>query len=202
MELSLLIILTVNVFLIGVGATVAGRYAWLHFHPHPEVKHARAAEKAVRLSAKTREELIKEAEATYRAVLEKTTLQLVGDLEKTTARLNSSLSNLGDKIINDEISKFQKGLEQIQANVATTSAKGVADITLLADEMKQKMQAEVEHEKEQLLAQVDTKLADSVVAFLLETLQHEVDLGAQTAYLTKQLEEHKDEFSGAIKNGS
>ena len=60
--------------------------------------------------------------------------------------------------------------------------------------------AELEAQKAQLIAQIDTKLADSVVAFLVETLQHDVDLGAQTQYLTKMLDEHKADFSGKVKD--
>ena len=44
---------------------------------------------------------------------------------------------------------------------------------------------------EQIIGQLDTKIADGIASFLVETLQHNVDLGAQTAYLTAQLEEHK-----------
>ena len=53
-------------------------------------------------------------------------------------------------------------------------------------------------EKKQIMARIDTKLSDSVASFLLETLGHEVDLGAQQTYLTKMLEEHKDDFKRSL----
>jgi hypothetical protein len=49
-------------------------------------------------------------------------------------------------------------------------------------------------EKQKMIELMDTKLADAVGSFLVETLQHNIDLGAQTAYLTAQLEEHKAEL--------
>lgn len=200
MDSLLQILLLLNVFLIGIGVAVGARYAWAHFHPHPDVKHARDAEKAVRLSAQTREQLVKEAEATYKNVLDTTTKQLVGDLSHTAERLNKDLAALGDKIINDELERFKIKLEEVHAVTAAASTKGVEDITAFQNEQKEKMLAEIEQEKLQLLSQIDTKLADSVVAFLVETLQHDVDLGAQTSYLTKVLDDHKNDFSGSVKN--
>jgi hypothetical protein len=41
-----------------------------------------------------------------------------------------------------------------------------------------------------------------VVSFLIETLQHDIDLGAQSAYLTKVLEEHKDDFKQGVSSES
>ena len=38
------------------------------------------------------------------------------------------------------------------------------------------------------------KLAGAVTAFLIDTLGHNVDLGAQTKYLTETLEQHKAEL--------
>mgnify|MGYP003296595883 CR=1 FL=1 len=68
------------------------------------------------------------------------------------------------------------------------------------DSLIAKMKEDVAAEKARLIAQIDTKLADATVSFLLETLQHNVDLGAQTAYLTGVLEEHKDEFKKEVSD--
>jgi F0F1-type ATP synthase membrane subunit b/b' len=107
---------------------------------------------------------------------------------------------LGDKIISTELDKFKQKLEEIHTVTAETSQKGIRDITAYQEQARQTMLAEIEHEKSRLLEQIDTKLADSVVAFLVDTLQHDVDLGAQTSYLTKMLEEHKNDFTGNIKS--
>ena len=53
-------------------------------------------------------------------------------------------------------------------------------------------------EKQQLIAQIDTKLADAVTSFLVETLGHNVDLGAQSDYLISVLDEHKAEFTKRV----
>lgn len=90
--------------------------------------------------------------------------------------------------------ELKKKLEYLhkQADDAIGDVSG--EITEYKDNLKQKLSEEVADEKAQLLKQIDTKLADAVTSFLVETLQHNVDLGAQSDYLTSKLEEHKDEL--------
>ncbi len=202
MELFLQIFLLINVFLIGVGVAIGGRHLYAHYRPHPEEKKVHPAEQAVRLSAETREQLIKEAEETYRGTLTKTTTTLVRDLEQTATTLNADLQKVGTKIIDDELARFKQTLEQIHVETQAASKSATEDIAATHAEAKQKMEAEIQAEKTRLIEQIDTKLADSVVAFLIETLQHDVDLGAQTKYLTKMLDEHKADFSGRVNNES
>jgi phenylpyruvate tautomerase PptA (4-oxalocrotonate tautomerase family) len=60
--------------------------------------------------------------------------------------------------------------------------------------MQARLAEELANEKQRLAQLLDTKLADAVASFLVETLGKEVDLGAQAAYLTSMLEAHKDEL--------
>lgn len=200
MGLFLQIFLLVNVFLIGVGVAIGARHLYAHYRPQPEVKKTPAPEQAVRLSAQTRELLIKEAENTYRDTLTKTTTTLVKDLEQTATALNVDLQKVGTKIIDDQLLNFKQTLNQIHSETQTASTAAIQDIAALQAEAKAKMEAEIQAEKTRLLEQIDTKLADGVVAFLIETLQHDVDLGAQTKYLTKMLDEHKADFASRVNN--
>ncbi len=202
MDIFLQIFLLVNVFLIGVGAAIGTRHLYAHYRPQPEVKKAPTPEQTVRLSAQTREQLIKEAEDTYRATLTKTTTTLVKDLEQTATALNLDLQKVGTKIIDEQLLNFKQTLEKIHTETQVATKSATDDIVTTQAEAKLKMETEIQAEKTRLLEQIDTKLADSVVAFLIETLQHDVDLGAQTKYLTKMLEEHKADFSGRINNES
>lgn len=192
------IFLLVNVFLIGIGVALGARHAWAHFRPHVEEKKEHEAEKTIRLSAQTRAQLIQEAQVSYRQLLETTTQSLVKDLNDTTTRLNKDLSTLGQKIIDDELTHLKQKLEEIHVTTQDTSKAAIEDMTAYQAKMKETMQAELDAQKAQLLQQIDTKLSDSVVAFLVETLQHDVDLGAQSHYLTKMLDEHKADFSGKV----
>jgi F0F1-type ATP synthase membrane subunit b/b' len=132
-------------------------------------------------------------------------------LHETTSRLDRQLERLGSKIISDEMARYNKALEELQAHTQLSISGAQSEITQHQEELKEKLaQRQVELEaqlanemalkKEQLTRELDTKLADAVTSFLIETLQHEVDLGAQSAYLTKMLDEHKDEITKGIKS--
>ena len=65
-------------------------------------------------------------------------------------------------------------------------------------ELDAQLDQEMSNKRQLLAQQLDARLTESVLSFLTETLGHEVDLGAQTTYLTKMLEEHKTELTKGI----
>ena len=85
-----------------------------------------------------------------------------------------------------------------QSKLAEHQAELSARLDERQIELEAKLSDEMIAEKQRLTQQVDTKLADAVASFLIETLQHNVDLGAQSAYLTAMLEEHKAELTKGI----
>lgn len=115
--------------------------------------------------------------------------------EQTDTIIHSTNADITE--YKNELKKKLEYLHQ-QADDAISDVSG--EITEYKEDLKQKLAAEVAEEKQQLLKQIDTKLADAVTSFLLETLQHNVDLGAQSSYLTSVLEEHKDELAKEAGN--
>lgn len=211
-SLFLQIFLLVNVFLIGALAAVAVRHALAHFKPHThDAEKARPAHPIVQLSPAVKERLIKDAEVKLQAVLDRSVTQLERSLTETSGRLDRQLERMGSKIISDEMARYNKALDELQARTQISISGAQAEITQHQDDLKAKLaerQAELEAkladdmavEKARLIAELDTKLGDAVTSFLLETMAHEVDLGAQNAYLIKMLNEHKDEITKGVKD--
>ena len=207
------IFLLINVFLIGALTVMAIRHAYAHFKPHThDADHIRrtAATQQSQLSPAVKERLMKAAEAKLEASLERSTVQFEKSLQETTARLDRQLERLGTKIISDEMARYNKALEDLQAHTEISIGGAQSEIVKHQEDLKAKLndrQAELEAQlvqeidlkKEQLAQELDTKLGDAVASFLIETLGHEVDLGAQSAYLTKMLDEHKEEITKGIK---
>ena len=207
-------ILILNAFLIGAAAAVAVRHAYAHFRPHThdnEKKHA--PENTVKLPPAVKEQLLARAQTNYEKILETSAAQLQLDLSKTASSLNKKLDTLGQEIVADEMKRYKASLEELQKNTEV-SISGTQDAlnqhqedlkTAMAEHQKQmltKMNEEIAGEKDRLLSQIDSKLADAAASFLIETMQHDVDLGAQVPYLTKMIEEHKDDFKKEVADES
>ena len=206
------IFLLINMFIAGALAATAIRHAYAHFKPHKEAeKPPRPTAQVVHLPQEIKERLIKSSEAHFQTILNNSAEALQHDLKVTTAQLNKQLEKLGTDIAVHEMKRYHENLEQLRQQTESSISDAQLEITKHQAEIKAKLserQTELEAklneeilaEKKIRLQQIDTKLADAVSSFIVETLQHNVDLGAQGEYLTTMLEEHKAELIKEINN--
>ncbi|HSE61420.1 MAG TPA: hypothetical protein VLA88_03960, partial [Candidatus Saccharimonadales bacterium] len=147
--------------------------------------------------------------ASFMAELNRSATQLQADLTTTAQQLNQQLAQLGSEVTLAEKGRYDAMLEQIRKQTEASLANAQAEIQAHQADLATKLEAEhaaltakmgeqVAAEQARLLKQIDTKLADAVASFLTDTLQHNVDLGAQSNYLIAQLEEHKQEFKQEV----
>lgn len=202
------IFLLVNVFVIGGLCVLAAQYAYAHFRPHEPAK-AHPTKQSVQLPPAVKEKLLLAAESNFQKMLDHSATELQKDLKVTTGQMNEQLQRLGADIINDEMKRYKASLDELRAQTeitiggAQTEVKAhqadlEAKFAVRQAEMESKLQEEMTAEKQRLMQQIDTRLADAVASFLLDTLQHNADLGAQSAYLTAMLDEHKDDFKREV----
>lgn len=213
------IFLLVNVFAIGALSVVAVQHALAHFRPR-EADKPRTPKPTVQLPPAVKERLLATAEVNFQKMLDRSAEELGHDLKSTTLQMNDALQKLGTNIINEEMHRYKVSLDELRAQTEITisgaqkeveahqadleakftarQAELEAKFVQQQAEAEKKLQEDIEAERQRLIAQMDTKLADAVASFLIETMQHEVDLGAQTTYLTKMLEAHKDEFKQGV----
>jgi len=202
--------LYLNIFVIGVLAAIGARHAWAHFHPQKEEKpHPQAP--TIHLDPEVREKLLADAQNKFQAEVNHAAADLHKDLMTTVGQLSAQLDKLGQSIIADEMARYRGDLETLRKQAEASLTNAQAEInnhqndlkTKLAEshaQLEAKLNEEMAAEKERLVAQIDTKLADAVTSFLDETLQHNVDLGSQSAYLLKMLDEHKAELINGVKD--
>lgn len=190
------IFLLVNVFVIGVFSAIGVRHAWAHFHP--QLKAVKPVPQPTHLPPEVKEQMLAKAEADFRAVLEKATNELKEDLEGTTEGLNKELAKLGDDVVRSETERYHTMLEALRSQAETVITTAQTDIKDHQTDLKSKLDENITAEKQRLITQIDTKLADAVTSFLTESLQHNIDLGAQIPYMLANLEEHKAELIQGI----
>jgi ElaB/YqjD/DUF883 family membrane-anchored ribosome-binding protein len=201
-SLFLQIFLIINVFIMGILAAIAVRHAYAHFRPaptEPDKPHpSRPTYQAVHLPPQVKERLLKAAQSNFQAVLDHTATELQRDLKSTSNQLNRQLEKIGTEIVNNETKRYHDMLEELRLQAETALRSSQAEIGGHQAEIKAKLDADMAAEQQRLIQQIDTKLGDAMASFLLETLQHNVDLGAQSAYLTATLEQHKADFTREV----
>lgn len=188
-----------DLFIAGVLLTVAVRHAYAHFRPERHEPERHAAPAAVQLSPAMRERLTTAAEARFQKVLDHAVDQLQHELGASNTKISQQLDKLAGEITSQELLRYRNQLEQLRQEAVGQLSGATAELDQHQAELKAAQEARVASETEQRLAAIDGKLADAVGSFLLETLSHNVDLGAQSAYLTSMLEEHKAELIKELK---
>jgi F0F1-type ATP synthase membrane subunit b/b' len=200
------IFLLINVFLIGALTTVAVQHAYAHFRPRSKTDKPQPAPG---LPPAVRKQILETAQADFQAVLEKSAVELQRELHGTAVSLNQRIAKTGAEVVNSEMERYHAQLDELRKQAEQSIGGAEKQIAGHQEELKTKLaekQAELEAklteemaaEKQHLVQQMDTKLADAVASFLTETLQHDIDLGAQSRYLIAMLEEHKAEISKGV----
>jgi hypothetical protein len=206
------IFLFVNAFLIGVLTAVGARHAYAHFRPARPTKSAHPTLE-VALPEKTKEQLLQEATDKLKHIVDHSADEFQHSLRSTATQLNTQLEHLGGEIVTNEMNRYRLSLDELREQAKAAFASAENDITTHQAELEKALDArrkeleaklaeEIAAEKAKLISQMDAHLSDAVVSFILETMGHNVDLGAQTAYLTSVLEENKEQLKKEVTDGS
>jgi hypothetical protein len=189
------ILLFLQIFVLGVIAAAAVQYWRRHKAAAAhETAGRRPVEAEEGLSPAVKQRLIDESELKIQNSLNHTVTKLDHDLESSAIQINQLVNRLASDIVAGEMERYRMQLGKLHEHASTEMGTIRTEIAKHEDELKARIAQELAIEKQRLIKQLDTKLADAVASFLNETLQHNVDLGNQTAYLISMLEEHKAEF--------
>ena len=149
-----------------------------------------------------------ERQAELEAALAKRGAQLEAELNERQAELEANLMRHTLELkqaFKERQDAFEAELNQQQAQLKSSvivRQSKLTEIQTAFDEelnarrqvMEQRLAEELRGKRQALARTIETKLSDTVMSFVLESLQHNADLGAQGPYLTSVLEEHKAEL--------
>jgi hypothetical protein len=142
----------------------------------------------------------REAEMRYQQAIQEAVGKFSQDLGATSQLINEQIKRMSVDIISQELEAYRADIDKLRQEAATTLGQVTTAVAEERQKLQQSMEADVEAEKERRLAEFDAKLGEAVSSFLLETLKHNVDLGAQSTYLMATLEEHKAELLAEVKD--
>src|SRR3989344_4768748 len=192
-NIFLLIFLIVDVFILGMLAVVAARHFKAHFRPERH-EETQALAANIDLPPEFKQQLAQDSQTQFQSVVRHSSTELEHQLKDSAAQINSLIKQFATDIVEQEMQRYRQELDRLREKADAEMGSLRVEMAKHETELKAKMATEIEAEKQLLIKQIDTKLADAVASFLTETLQHNVDLGNQTEYLVSLMEEHKAEF--------
>ncbi|MDB5183107.1 MAG: hypothetical protein JWO47_891 [Candidatus Saccharibacteria bacterium] len=188
-SLYLQIFLGADLFVIGLLTPLMFKHGKAH------IKGSKQDDEKPHLTEADKERMLRESEVKYQKVLDHSVQVLQTDLDKSAEQINGLVTRFAGVIVGDEMERYRSELSKLHKQAEADMSVIKQEIGGHQTEIEAKFHQEMELEKQRLIAQIDTKLGDAVGSFLVETLQHNVDLGNQTEYLLAMLEEHKLDFS-------
>ncbi len=123
------------------------------------------------------------------------------DLANTSKKVNTKVEELTDKVIADELTKYQDAFGEMRQASIETLSRIQTTIKEESQKQSQDMTVVVEAEKQKIIEAFEHNMGDIIAGYLVETLGTNVDLGAQRGYLFATLEHHKDEIKKALDSG-
>jgi hypothetical protein len=194
------IFLYLQFFAMGMLAAAAAYYVRAHNRQKAQVGQIQEHQAleipsiTVDLPHEVRERLVAASQQQFQEILNQSAGKMQQDLGVTTGHINNLVLRLASEIVSGELERYRQDLSKLHEQAHSNMSGISQEVAKHEEETKAKITQELEAEKERLLKQIDTKLADAVGSFLVEALGHNVDLGSQSAYLVGLLEEHKAEF--------
>jgi hypothetical protein len=189
------ILLFAQALVLGSLVTLAVQYYRRHYgssYHETEILHPIDPEEV--LSPEVKQRLIEESELKIQSALNSTAHKLNSDLDVSAVEINRLVKRLATDIVSGEMERYRLQLGQLHEQADKQMGVIREEVAKYEETIKARIDQELTAERQKLVTQIDTKLADAVASFLNETLQHNVDLGGQTEYLLSMLEEHKADF--------
>ncbi len=195
---TLQIFLFLQVFIAGILVSIAWRHAKEHRRQGQTGETEAESKEVVSLTPEMRQHILKASEEKYEVAVKESAVHLQKELTASGEQVKELVGRLATEIVADEMQRYRADLARMRAEANIKMSSTSAEIDKHKEEIKTKINADMEAEKQHLIKQIDIKLGDAVSSFLLEALQHNIDLGNQSSYLVSLLEEHKSEFKKEV----
>ncbi len=193
------IILIINAFIMGALSVYGFKHLVAHFkNDKNKPAQTHVTDEKTKIPRELKEEMLAKAENNFEKMIDHSIAELHSDLEKTSLEVSQHFNKISSNIINNETDQYRKLVEDLRQKTSEIIDISRQEIADHQTELKAGLSDNIEAEKQLLIKQIDTRLADSVTSFLIEAMQHNVDLGSQTKYIIEALESHKDELKKEI----
>lgn len=149
-----------------------------------------------------REELRNRGRLHFEKIISENAMFLQQDLRLTTSQLNEYMKVEITRTLQEEFAKYEQSITDAKKLAIEALQKTNDVIDEQRSQMGLQLEAEVQKEKEQLIARFEKNMADIVNHYVLAAIGEQIDLSDQLEYILNDLETNKAAILEDIKNGA
>lgn len=149
-----------------------------------------------------REELRNRGRLHFEKIIAENAMFLQQDLRLTTSELNEYMKQELSSKLREEFSKYEESITDAKQLAIESIEKTKQTIEEERQLLSQKLQEEIEGEKERMLKRFSENTADIVNHYVLASIGEQIDLSDQLEFILSELEANKEAIVEDIKHGA
>ncbi|MCL4357828.1 hypothetical protein M1512_02975 [Patescibacteria group bacterium] len=149
-----------------------------------------------------REELRNRGRLHFERIIGENAMFLQQDLRLTTSELNEYLKQELGKSLREEFAKYEQSITDAKQMAIDSIEKTKQTIEEQRAELSQKLNEEVEAEKQRSINRFEANMADIINHYVLAAIGQQIDLSDQMEYILSELEANKQAISEDIRHGA
>lgn len=157
-----------------------------HYDVHVEPVKVFSEDDLARVGEDAREEL--------REAIEKSAEMLRASMEATIGGLNARTEEMVTTTLTQEFEKYQVSFAALREETIKDFSKLQKQLDKDRLKLSEDLERLVAKDREERMEAFNARLGDVVSSYIVETLDKGVDLGAQSAYILRTLEAHRDDI--------
>lgn len=149
-----------------------------------------------------REELRNRGRLHFEKIIGENAMFLQQDLRLTTSQINEYMKQEITKTLQEEFTKYEQSIEDAKKQAMDAMQKTQVALEEERQILRQKLQAEVDAQRERLITRFEQNMGEIVNHYVLDAIGNEIDLSNQLEYILGELENNKSVMVEDIRSGA
>jgi len=149
-----------------------------------------------------REELRNRGRLHFEKIIGENAMFLQQDLRLTTSQINEYLKQEITKTLQEEFAKYEQSIDDAKKLAIESIQKTQTALEEERQVLHDKLEVEVEAERERLIKRFEVNMGEIVNHYLLDAVGDQIDLSDQLEFILGELEDNKDVIVEDIRNGA
>lgn len=185
------LLLAINVLILAISLFwIFHLYGKLRHDPRSG-KHGAHSESHNILSKQELEQIKQKAIHHLDVTINRSVKDLESTLQSTVSSVNSTTQTAVTNVLEKELKAYRSSLENLRNKTADESKKLQQEFALQKEDLTKELKQNIDQQRQAQMDLFNDRLSDVVSSYLVESLDKNVDLGAQMKYIITSLEAQK-----------